>query len=60
MFVQILSGYLLEAVTVIHMYFKLSNSTGNSIGSSRPFEEFKAVNLKCISVINFSHLDCLI
>lgn len=60
MFVQILTGYFLETVTVIHTYFKLVNSTGNNIGSSRPFEEFNDANSKCISMINFSHLGCLI
>lgn len=58
MFVQILSVYFLEAVIVINMYFKLANSTGSSIRSSRSFEEVEDVNLKCISMINFSHLDC--
>lgn len=56
MHAQILSGYFLEAGIVIHTNFKLANSTGSSIRSSRSFEEVKVVNLKCIFMINFSHL----
>lgn len=61
MFIQMLTTeYFLEAFIVIYTNFKFANSRDNSIRSSRSFEEVKDVNFKCISVLSFSCLDCLI